>query len=159
MHTTGLIIASLLFILGLAGTTFPVLPGAILIWLGMLIYGFLEDFVHFTWTFYLFQGLAVIVVFLLDYAAGIWGVKYYGGSRSAIWGSILGAILGIILLGPLGIILGPFLGSIAGELLTCHSLNRAVRAGVGTLIGFLGGTILKLAIEIGMIVWFFMILL
>ena len=145
----------MLFLIGLAGTVIPGLPGAPLILLGMLIYGYLESFVHLTWTFYLVQGLAVAIIFLLDYLANVWGVKRYGGSRAAVWGSIIGSILGLIFLGPLGIILGPFLGAVAGELLSHQSIKQAVRAGWGTVIGFLGGLFLKLAVEAAMIAWFF----
>ena len=159
MSTTGLIIALLLFLIGLAGTIIPGLPGAPLIWIGMLIYGYLEGFVHLTWTFYLFQGLAVAVICLLDYLASVWGVKRFGGSRFAVWGSIIGSILGLIILGPLGIILGPFLGAIVGELLSHKSIEQAVRAGWGTVIGFLGGLLLKLAVEAAMIAWFFLTVL
>lgn len=41
MSVTGLIIAIILFILGILGTFLPVLPGPVLIWGGMLVYGFL----------------------------------------------------------------------------------------------------------------------
>ena len=154
--STILIIASLFFLIGLAGTVIPGLPGSPLIFIGMLIYGYFEGFVKLTWTFYLLQGLAVAFIFLLDYLAGVWGVKRYGGSRVAVWGSIIGSILGLIILGPLGIIIGPFLGAITGELISHKSIGQAVRAGWGTVIGFLGGLFLKLAVEIAMIAWFFM---
>ena len=121
----------------------------------MLIYGYMEGFVHLTWTFYLFQGLAVAVIFILDYLAGVRGVKRYGGSKFAVWGSIIGSILGLIFLGPLGIILGPFLGAVAGELILHKPIKQAVLAGWGTVIGFLGGLFLKLAVEVAMIAWFF----
>ena len=58
-------------------------------------------------------------------------------------------------MGPFGIIFGPFIGAVAGELYRKNSLEKAFRVGVGTVIGFLGGFVLKLAIEIVMIVWFF----
>jgi uncharacterized protein YqgC (DUF456 family) len=159
LSTTGLILASLFFLFGLAGTFIPALPGAPLIFLGMLIYGYFDGFVHLNWTFYLLQGLAVIIVFLLDYLAGVWGVKRYGGSKIAVWGSIIGSIIGLIFLGPLGIILGPFLGAIAGELLMKKSAEQALRSGWGTVIGFLGGLMMKLTVEIAMIIWFFMVVL
>jgi len=56
----------------------------------------------------------------------------------------------------LGIIIGPFLGAVGAELVRGIEINQAIRVGFGTLVGILGGTILKLSAEILMIVYFFM---
>lgn len=159
MSVIGMIIAVILFIVGVLGTILPALPGATMIWLGMLVYGFFTDFQNLPWTFYVGQGLAVALIFLIDYLAGIWGVKRYGGSREAVWGSILGAFLGVFALGPFGLIFGPFIGAVIGELYRKSSLNKALEVGIGTIIGFLGGSFIKLAIEAVMIVWFFLAVL
>lgn len=148
-----------LFIVGVLGTILPALPGATMIWLGMLVYGFFVDFQNLPWTFYVGQGLAVALIFLIDYLAGIWGVKRYGGSREAVWGSVLGGLLGVLVLGPFGLIFGPFIGAVIGELYRKSSLNKALEVGIGTIIGFLGGSFIKLAIEAVMIIWFFMAVL
>ncbi len=158
MSTPGLFIASIFFVLGMVGTFLPVLPGAPLLLIGMLIYGFFEQFAHLTWQFFLGQLILMSFVFGVDYLAGVWGVKRYGGSKSAVWGSIIGALLGLFLMGPLGILLGPFLGAVAGELLARRNMDQAVRAGVGTLVGFLGGALLKLVIQTLMLVWFFSVI-
>jgi len=155
MSVVGMVIAVIFFTAGIIGTFLPVLPGAPLIWLGMLIYGIFVKFNNLSWLFYAGQGLAVALVFLIDYLAGVWGVKRYGGSKAAVWGSVLGGLLGIILLGPFGLIFGPFAGAVAGEFYRKSDLNKAFQVGIGTLIGFLGGTVLKLAVEALMIIWFF----
>lgn len=156
MSYTGLTVAVIFMILGVLGTVLPALPGAPLIWLGMFAYGLFTKFQSLGWFFFLGQGLAVALIFALDYAAGVWGVKMYGGSKYAVWGSVLGGIVGAITGGPFGLIYGPFLGAAAAELLRQNSLGGALRAGLGTLVGFLGGTFLKLAVEALMITWFFM---
>ena len=158
MSTLGLIMAGIFFVVGLAGTVLPVIPGAPLIWGGMLIYGLFTGFQHLSWLFYLIQVLAVLLVFFLDYAAGAWAVNRYGGSRFAVWGTIIGTIIGIIFFGPLGIIFGPLVGAVGGELMARRAPLLALKVGLGTLIGLVGGTILKFIIEIGMIVWFFMVI-
>ncbi|MCS5696364.1 DUF456 domain-containing protein [Desulfofundulus thermocisternus] len=155
MSLLGLILACLFFAAGLAGTIVPALPGAPLIWLGMLIYGIITGFSTLKWGFYLGQALAMILVLVLDYLAGVWAVRRYGGSGYAIWGSMVGLILGLIILGPAGMVFGPLAGAVIGELFARKSLNQAFLAGWGSLVGFAGGTVAKLVLEIGMIVWFF----
>ncbi|SFR10088.1 DUF456 domain-containing protein [Desulfoscipio geothermicus] len=155
MNTLAMILAIIFFVAGIAGSVLPVLPGAVLIWLGMLVYGYLTKFATLGLVFYIGQALAVLLVYLTDYLAGAWGVKRYGGSRSAIYGSVIGTVLGLVLLGPAGIIFGPFVGAVAGELLNKKTLDTAVRSGIGTMVGLLSGSLLKLAIEIIMIIWFF----
>lgn len=155
MAVVGLILALLFFIAGVAGTVLPALPGAPLIWAGMLIYGFFVKFNNLPWTFYLGQGLATAFIFLIDYLANIWGVRRYGGSGAAVAGSLIGGLLGVFLFGPLGLIFGPFVGAVAGELYRKSTPEKAFRAGFGTILGFLGGTALKLAVEGVMIAWFF----
>ncbi|MDD4169298.1 MAG: DUF456 domain-containing protein [Desulfotomaculaceae bacterium] len=155
MAIVGIIIAVVFFTVGIIGTILPLLPGAPLIWLGMLIYGLFVKFDNLSWSFFVAQGLVVALVFLIDYLAGVVGTKHYGGSKAAIWGSVLGGLIGTILLGPFGLIIGPFIGAAAGEFYRKNDLEQAIHVGIGTLIGFLGGTVLKLAVEVLMIVWFF----
>ncbi len=155
MQIIGIIIASILFLLGLLGTVIPLLPGAPIIWFGMLIYGFITNFMFLSWKFLLFQGIIVLIILLIDYISGAWGAERYGGSRASIYGSILGGFLGIFLFGPLGIVLGPFIGAILMELLKGQSFEKSLQIGWGTIIGFFGGTLLKFVLEIIMIVWFF----
>jgi uncharacterized protein YqgC (DUF456 family) len=151
-----MVLAVVFFTIGVLGTILPALPGAPLIWLGMLIYGFFVKFQNLPLTFFIGQGLAVMLIFLIDYLASIWGVRRYGGSKEAVWGSILGGLLGLLVLGPFGLIFGPFIGAVAGEVYRRSPLGKALEVGLGTLIGFLGGAVLKLSIEAVMIIWFFM---
>ena len=155
MATGALIIAIVLFILGLAGTVLPVLPGAILIYAGMLLYGVMTGFATLDITFYIVQGLIFAFILVVDYLATVEGTRRFGGSKQAGWGAALGMIVGIIF-GPFGILLGPFLGAVAAEvLLRKTELSKAVVIGFGTLVGLLGGTVIKLGVEILMIVYFF----
>lgn len=155
MQPFALIIAIVLFFLGIIGSILPVMPGAILIWAGMLIYGVLTGFTGLSFVFYLLQGLAVLLVMFIDYLAAALGTKSLGGSKTAMWGAVFGLFLGILVLGPAGIIFGPFLGALAGELLKGLPADKALRSSFGALIGLLGSIFLKLIIEAVMILWFF----
>jgi len=155
LTTFALVLAVLFFIAGFVFTVFPVLPGILIIFAGMLVYGLLAGFETLGLLFFVGQAVAVGLSYLADYAAGVWAVKKYGGSSAAVWGSIIGVLAGIFVFGPFGIILGPFLGAVAGEILAGGAPSRALRAGIGTLVGFLGATGIKLVIGAGMVVWFF----
>ena len=155
MFSTGLVIAIIFFIFGLLGTLLPVLPGPLIIWAGMLVFGLFTGFEKLTTGFYLAQAVAVGLLFLIDYLAVAMGTKRYGGSRYSIFGAVIGLVVGLIVLGPIGIIVGPFLGAFLAELISGRPVNNAFITGFGTLLGFFGGTFLKILIEIIMIIWFF----
>ena len=156
METTALILSIILFIAGLLGTILPVLPGAILIYGGMLVYGVMTKFATLDANFFLLQALVLVLIFSVDFLAAAAATRRFNGSKQAAWGAILGTILGLIFFGPLGIVIGPFLGAVVAELVRGIEINQAIRVGFGTLVGILGGTVLKLCAEILMIVYFFM---
>lgn len=155
MHTTALIIAIILFILGVAGTVLPALPGPILVFGGMLIYGIMTDFANLGLSFFVAQMLVLGIIFAADYLSSAIGTKLSGGSKQAALGAIIGTIIAIIIIGPLGLIVGPFLGAVTVELIRGIKPGQAFRIGLGTLIGTLGGTLFKLSAVVVMIVYFF----
>ncbi|NMA70239.1 MAG: DUF456 domain-containing protein [Desulfitobacterium sp.] len=155
MATWALIIAIVLFFIGLVGTVLPMLPGPILIYAGMLLYGLMTDFATLDLKFYLIQGLVFALIFFVDYLATALGTRRYGGSKQASIGAALGMLVGFFF-APIGIILGPFLGAVGAEILLRRTkLKNSFRIGIGTLIGLLGGIVVKLGVEIIMIIYFF----
>jgi len=156
METTALILAIILFIAGMLGTILPILPGAILIYGGMLLYGFMTEFATLDANFFLLQALVLALIFSVDFLASAVGTRRFNGSKQAATGAIIGTILGLIFLGPLGILFGPFLGAVGAELLRGVKVKQAMLVGFGTLVGILGGTVLKLCAGSLMIVYFFM---
>jgi uncharacterized protein YqgC (DUF456 family) len=75
-------------------------------------------------------------------------------------------------MGPMGIIIGPFLGAVIGELMYFNrhqqttdkqvpnsNFNKAIRAGFGSFIGLLAGTLLKLVCCVWMAVEFVKVLI
>ncbi len=73
------------------------------------------------------------------------GNRRFGGSRWGTVGSALGVVAGLFF-APWGIILGPFLGAVIGELLSGTAAQLALKAGFGSFIGFLVGTVAKLIV-------------
>lgn len=149
-----LITLGIIFLLiGLAGCILPVLPGPPISYVGILLLHFTEKH-QFSSQFLIIWAIIAIVVTVLDNVIPVWGTKKYGGSKKAIWGSMIGLVLGLFLFPPFGIIIGPFAGAVVGELMDGKQGNAALRSGFGAFVGFLGGTLLKL-VTAGMITFYF----
>lgn len=134
-----------LMLLGLAGIILPLLPSTPLVFAGMLILAWQQDFQ--TVSGYTMLALAILAVLAsaLDYIAGAFGAKFAGASKAAIWGAMMGALIGIFA-GPVGLIFGPLLGATAGEYHATRQSLRAGQVGLASWIGMLVGTIAKIAI-------------
>ncbi len=137
------IIAILFLILGLIGAILPILPGPALSFLGILSLYF-TSYDPFTNKFLFIWLIITILVTTIDQIVPVLGTKRMGGSNYGVWGSIIGLVLGIIFFPPLGIIIGPFVGAVIGELIYGQKTSIAFKSGLGSLLGFLGGTFMKL---------------
>lgn len=163
-----IILGAICLLVGIIGCVAPVLPGVPLAYLGLLLLHWTER-AQFSWQFLTIWAVIVVVIQVLDYFIPAWGTKKFGGTKWGVWGSTIGLFVGLFL-GPMGIVIGPFVGAVLGELLyfnrhpqTTQStdkienndhFNRALRAGFGSFIGLLTGTILKL-ICCGIMVFYF----
>lgn len=147
-----LIICGLLLLGGMAGSVLPVLPGPPLSYAGLVLMHFATSY-HFSTTFLIIWLALVVVIQVLDYVLSVWGTKKFGGSRAGVWGSVLGLIVGLSF-GPLGIIFGPFAGALLAEMLNKRSFGESMRAAMGSLVGFLLGTTLKLVAS-GLMIFYF----
>ena len=146
MVTVIFIIAFVLLILGLLGSIIPGLPGPPLSFIGILLIHFFTG-TQFSTSFLLSWAVIVILVFLLDYFMQVWGVKKFGGGRKAILGTFSGLFMGL-LFPPVGLLIGPFIGAFIGALLEVQDDNtRALKVAIGSFIGFVTGTILKLVVS------------
>ena len=150
MNVLTWIIAILLVAAGLAGLVLPALPGPLLVFAGLFLAAWAEQFVHVgTWTLVVLAVMAALAL-LADFVAGAFGAKRYGASPRSVAGAALGAIVGIFFVLP-GLLLGPFAGALLGELSARKDLAAAGRAGWGATIGLVLGTAAKLALGFAMV--------
>jgi len=137
-----LILAGLCMLLAIVGSILPGLPGVPLAYVGLWIAQASER-VDFSWQTLAVWGVVTVLVSVLDYVVPAWGTKHFGGSKAGVWGSTIGVFIGLFF-GPLGVILGPLVGAIIGEMFQGKELQEALRAGWGSFLGILLGTVLKL---------------
>jgi uncharacterized protein YqgC (DUF456 family) len=136
-----IVLAILLLIGGIAGCILPILPGSPLAYAGLLLLH-LTDRIQFSTTQLVVWLIVVIVLQVVDYITPLLGSKYSGGTSFGSRVCVAGTLMGLFFM-PWGIIIGPFIGAVAGEMLGGSDLPHAIRAGIGTLFGFLVGTLLK----------------
>ena len=139
-----MVLAIILMVGGIAGCVLPILPGAPLAYAGLLLLHF-TGLAHFATVQLIVWLIVVVVLQVVDYITPLLGSKYSGGTSFGNRGCVAGTLLGLFFM-PWGIILGPFLGAVAGEMMGGSDFPHAVRAGIGTLIGFLLGTLLKVIV-------------
>lgn len=140
-------------IVGIIGCLVPVLPGPPFSFLGLILLH-ISRFGHFSTPTLITMGVITVVVTIMDYIVPVWGTRQLGGSKYGTRGATVGLVIGLFL-GPLGIILGPLIGAFVGEMLFKDDINYALKAGFGSLLGFLTGIGLKLAASFIMTFYFF----
>jgi hypothetical protein len=145
-----LIFSAICTITGLSGLLLPVVPGAPILFLGLFLGAWAEEFRYVGIGTLLVLGGMAGLTYVVEFVASVLGVRKFGGSRRAMVGAVLGGIVGIAL-GIPGILFGPFVGAVIGELSLQRSLDQAGRAGFGTVVGLALGVAGKLAIGIAMI--------
>lgn len=148
-----IVIGFILMIIGLLGCILPALPGPPISYIGFLLLHFTEK-IQFTAAELVVMLLLVLAAQVIDSLIPTLGSKYSGGTKWGSWGAFFGSIIGLFFL-PTGIFLGPFLGAVAGELLGKSDVDRALKSGLGALLGFLLGAVLKFSLCMYFVVVFF----
>lgn len=150
----------LLVLGGLAGLVFPGLPGTPLVYAGLVLAAWLDDFARVGWwPVLVLLGVLTLLSLAVDFVAGALGAQRVGASGKAVWGATLGGVVGVFF-GLPGLLVGPFAGAVLGQFAASRDLLHAGRVGVGTLFGLFVGAVLKIAVTVAMLgvfaaAWFF----
>ena len=107
------------------------------------------DVIDYSTRFLLIMGLIGAVVFAVDYVVPIWGTKKLGGTKAGVRGSTIGLFLGLFItfvfpIGFIAVLLGPFIGAYIGEKSVGTADHLAWRSALGSFVGFLLGTGIKI---------------
>lgn len=143
-----------LLAVGLIGSVLPAIPGATIILAAAVIHRImLGPEKSLGWRALTVLVLLTLATYAIDVLSGYFGAKYFGATKWGTFGAIIGAIGGLFF-GIIGLFVGPVIGAIAGEFIAGKRMIDAGRAGWGSLLGNIGGMIVKLVIALAMITIF-----
>jgi uncharacterized protein YqgC (DUF456 family) len=151
------ILSLIIMVVGIIGIILPILPGLPLIFGAALFFSIVTGFQYIgAKTMIIFACLTTIGM-VLDYMATSLGVKKMGGSTIGMIGAFIGMIVGMLIPGAgiFGFVIGAFIGAVVCELLVGKEAHRALKAGIGSFIGFLAGGVLRFVIGMIMVGIFF----
>jgi hypothetical protein len=130
----------ILIIVGIIGAFLPVMPGLPFSYLALVILQLVSS--PFTTRFMVLWLVIVAVLMILDNVLPTWGTKKFGGTAYGVWGSIIGLIVGFFF-PPVGFVVGPLVGAFAGEIIGGSKTDKAMKAAIGSFLGFAMATGLK----------------
>ena len=144
------VLCAALIVLGLAGTVLPVVPGTVLVWGGIVLGAWIDDFTRVGTTTVVVVSVLAVLAWGLDYVAGLMGAQKAGASKQALLGAGLGTVAGLFM-GLVGVLFMPLVGAAVGEYLARKDQARAVKVGVSTWIGIMVGLIAKVVLAFIMV--------
>jgi len=150
MSTTLWIVAVLLILVGVAGTVLPALPGVPLIFGGVLLAAWIDDFQRISVVTVVVLAVLAVIGIVIDYIAAAISAKRAGASKQGIIGAAIGTVAGVFS-GLWGLLFMPLVGAAVGEFLAHKDAFRAGKVGAATWFGLLIGTAIKLAIAFTMV--------
>ena len=147
------ILAGVLAVAGVVVTIFS-LPGVWLVYIATVIVGAIGGFQVITPLTLVILLIVSILSTFADELAAVLGTKKAGGSKYGTIGSVVGSIVGGIVGNILGVFIGAFLGAALFEYIFAkQDLKKSIKLGFASFLGFLIGTGLKIAVNIGIIVF------
>ncbi len=141
----------LVMLVGLIGTLLPVIPGAKLIWVALLVFAWGTGFRAISGEFLIYSGIVVVVITILQYALTVYGARRWGASKWGTLGAFFGMVVGIFFGAFIGAIIGPLIGAVVFELAVGKDFGPALKAGFGTFVGFLVGTIMHVIVSVALV--------
>ena len=151
------LLAVICVIVGIVGDVVPGLPGVPISYAAMLLLHFFTGITYSNETLIIY-GVLCAVITIVDYFVPIWGTKKFGGTKAGVRGSTIGLLVGVVVLpilgivigpfGLIGILAGPFVGAYIGEKMSGVDDSLAWRSAIGSFVGFVAGTLLKVVYSI-----------
>jgi uncharacterized protein len=146
-----------LLVAGMIGCVLPVLPGHLIILIGVIAYRLMLGATSgLQWWSFAMLVVLMAISQTFEMLSGAAGAKWFGGTRWGAIGAVVGSIAGMFFL-PFGLLLGPLIGAFVCEIAFAKKQShQAAISGVGSVVGTLAGMGFKIAIGVAMIAWFFL---
>ena len=144
------ILCAALIVAGLAGTVLPVLPGTVLVWAGIVLGAWIDDFQRVGTTTLVVVTVLAALAWVLDYVSGRFGARRAVASRPTLLCSDIVTVAGLFM-GVVGVLFMPLVGAALGEYLAQKDQTRAVRVGVATWLGIMLGLLAKVVLAFIMV--------
>ncbi len=144
------VLSAALIVLGLAGTVLPVLPGTVLVWGGIVLGAWIDDFTRVGMITVVVITLLAVLAWVLEYVAGLMGARKAGASKLALLGAAAGTVLGLFM-GLVGVLFMPLVGATVGKYLAQKDQAHAVKVGLATWVGIMVGLIAKVVLAFIMV--------
>lgn len=140
----------MLILVGLAGTVLPLLPGTLLVWAGVLLGAWIDDFTRVGVATIVFITVLAALAWAVEFVAGLLGAKSVGASKLALVGAAVGTVVGIFM-GLVGVLFMPLVGAAIGEYWAQKNQMRAAKVAIATWLGLLVGMLVKVVISFVMV--------
>ena len=144
------VLSAVLVLVGLAGTVLPLLPGTLLVWAGLLLGAWIDDFTRVSVLTVVFITLLAALAWALDFVAGLMGAKRAGAAKLALVGAAVGTVVGIFM-GLVGVLFMPLVGAAIGQYWAQRDQQRAAKVAFATWLGLMLGMVAKVVISFVMV--------
>lgn len=151
-------IGIILLVIGLVSCVLPPLPGPPIAYLALLLAYFELNATNDLplWLLILYA-VIILLITIIDNFIPVWSTQKFGGTKAGIRGCFIGILVGILLapFGGFSIIICPFLGAMTGELIDGQEFTVAIKSGIGSFVGFLLTSGLKIILVLMICFHFF----
>ena len=133
-------IGIILLVIGLVSCVMPPLPGPPIAYVALMIAYFgLDKRTDLPLWLLITYAVIIVLVLIIYNLIPVWSTKKFGGTKAGIRGCFIGIVVGIIFspFGGISIIICPFLGAMIGELIDGQEFVLAIKSGIGSFVGFL----------------------
>lgn len=139
-----------LIVLGLAGTVLPLLPGTLLVWSGVLLGAWIDDFTRVGVGTVAIISVLALLAWSLDFVAGLMGAKRAGANKLALAGAAIGTVAGLFM-GLVGVLFMPLVGAALGEYWAQKDQQLVAKVAFSTWLGLLVGMLAKVVLSFVMV--------
>lgn len=144
MEIALIIVAIIIYIIGVLGCILPGLAGQPLCYIALLLAHW-SGYIAISATTLIVWGVVTLALTVMEIFFTPWMTRQFGGGKGGEWGAIAGMVMGMFMPWPWGPMLGPFAGAFIGEIVVSRqSGKQAFKAAWGSFLSFFVSIGLKL---------------